>query len=966
MSNYKLDIVFYVNGMPFNGDALKTQSLGGSETMGLHMARELANRGHHVTMFSNCDKPKKYDKVTYRHVSEFESYMTFAQVDICIGQRIPQLFSMQTKAKLNFLWNHDLAIKRHRKDFHQPLWNIDEVWGLTDYHINQMSEIYGVSKDIFWKTRNGIEPVKLDKKITRRKKRLIYTSRPERGMDTLLKDIMPRLWKEDPDIELRIAGYDNTVKQMKPFYDSLKEQIRVYQEQGYNIKHLGALNKEDLYKEYQKATLYAYPTDFEEISCITAMECMANGLPIVGSKLAALPETLDEKCSALIEGNSKTPEYHEKFIATIQRLLKEENWQEEMRQAGIERAKEFHLSKLAEEWESHFYELFAKRVMNKEALANHFYRNEDIMALSHLIENINRESGQLDYDKWSKVLNNEYAIIHNPNAYDDLYEEYGKNFKKKFDNGELQLEVQMYPRVQVIMQNMGKPKNILDYGCAIGNEAIQFVNAFGCKVTSVNISEDEMAVGKELAEKHCKYPENITWIKARSPEEIEGEFDTIFAGEILEHLAEPQKLIDQLEAKCIKGGKLFFTVPFGPWGDTNDNLEQRGHLWSFNMSDLRTLFGQKKDFVAGMIPGGMNDKCRETMGWYYVKYEKTNAPTGIIDLDRKLAIQVPRQTLSACMIVGGKQEGLLYRCLDSIVNVADEIIIADTGMSTSSLRILQDEKYKGKITLIPNVESPLSSGFDTARNESIKHAKGDWILWIDSDEELLTPEKILKFLKNNPYNGYSIRQHHFSAQPSNAFKADLPVRLFRNHKGIKFFGVVHEHPEKTINVGVGASTIIGDVDIAHDGYLTEDGRRKRFDRNYRLLLADREKYPERMLGKFLIMRDWCHIVRYNMERNGGQITSEIVDYCNKVIKMYKNEFLGKQSMMSSDGLGYYSEALTVLGQGLEYSFNIDIKPQQSYLNGGDITARFADKEDFMKYLTHTINSQTEPFQGKYV
>ena len=41
MSNHKLNIVFYVNGMPFNHNTLNDKSLGGSETMGLLMSQEL-------------------------------------------------------------------------------------------------------------------------------------------------------------------------------------------------------------------------------------------------------------------------------------------------------------------------------------------------------------------------------------------------------------------------------------------------------------------------------------------------------------------------------------------------------------------------------------------------------------------------------------------------------------------------------------------------------------------------------------------------------------------------------------------------------------------------------------------------------------------------------------------------------------------------------------------------------------
>lgn len=965
MSNrkgHKLDIIFYVQGMTFNGDSLSKHSLGGSETMGLIMAREMAKRGHDVTMFCNTDKPGNYDGVTYLPAEHYFNYAMYTPHDVAIVQRIPGIFNNKTKSKINILWNHDLAMKRARGEFRGALWNIDEIFGLTDYHINQMAEIYGTSKDIFWKTRNSIDKVKFKKDLKRNPKRLIYTARPERGLDTLLQ-MMPKMWEQDSDIELYIAGYDNTVEQMKPFYNACENTIKSYAEKGYKVKHLGALTKQQLYNEYQQASLYVYPTNFEEISCITAMECMANGLPVVTSKLAALPETLNDKCAALIEGDSKSEEYQEKFISTTLRLLNESVWQEKMRGAGLIRAREFTSSKLAEEWETHLYCLFSIKIQNRDALAKHFYRNEDIMALKHMINDVTLTSlSNYDefYSKWSKVLDEQYPIIDDPTAYDALYVEYGKGFKKKFDSGELQVELNMYARIQRAMAKMDKPKKVLDYGGAIGNEAIQFVNAFDCEVTTVNISEDEQSVGRELAEKHCKSPEKITWLIASSPDDVEGEFDVIMAGEILEHVTDPQKFINQLEAKCTKNGKLVFTVPIGPWGDTYSTLEQRGHLWSFDRQDILELFGQKKNLNAETIPGGANEKNRETLGWFVISYDKSKAPTGKVNLDRKCTIQVPRETLSVCMIIGGEQEGLLHRALKSVYHVADEIIIADTGMSKPCFDII--DNYRDKVKIIPNVPNPLVEGFETARNVSIQHATCDWILWLDSDEELLLPENMLKYLKTNTHNGYAIRQHHFSARPANAFKCDMPIRLFRNNKGIKFFGMVHEHPEIELNKGIGDSTILGDVDIAHDGYLIEENRRKRFDRNYPLLMKDREKYPERVLGKFLEMRDWMHIARYSIENNGGQMTQEAADHCEKTVERFKTEFLGKPSMMSSDGLVYYNEALQLLNRGHIYNVALNINDMEK---DDMIMSRFESKDDFVNYLKNKVDNHLEQYEGAY-
>lgn len=964
MSNEcKLNIIFYINGLPFKYNTLEKQSLGGSETMGLQMSRAMADRGHDIVVFCNINKPDIHGNIRFIPIQEFNNYMAYTGADVCIVQRIPEIFSLPMKSKINILWQHDNMIKRQRQAFRGVLWNVDEVWGLSEFHIKQMADTMQVPENVFWKTRNGIDTdIIKNFGLLRQKKRLIYTSRPERGLDVLLHAVMPLIWSKDAQVELIIAGYDNTTEQMKPFYDSLHNKINEYKTQGFNVRWMGNLTKKELYKEYQKATLYVYPSNFEEISCITGMECMANGLPIICSDIGALPETLSNETAVFIKGEGFTPyrpEYAKEFADAVLDLLNDEVKQERYRQACYERAKQFGLKSLAELWEKHFYELFEKRISNKETLAKHFYRNEDIMACL-----------SLNIPEWNEKIKKEYSIIYDNENMSKLYQDYGKGFLKKYQEGKLQVTIQPYARVKYAIERIKKyielqkiktSLQILDYGCAIGNEAIQFVNEIDCKITAVNVSAEEMEIGKELAEKHCKNSDNIIWVKADMPDKIAGEFDVVFAGEILEHVSVPETFINQLEKKCKKGGLMIFTIPTGCWGDTRDYLEMKGHLWSFDKADLKDLFRSKKQLSVIAIGGGINPKNKEYLGWYVISYIKNEEKTGHVDMNRKLLIQAPRQTISTCMIIGGEQEGLLHRCMKSVSEISDEILIGDTGISDECKKILQ--YYQG-IKIIDNTPNPLMCGFSEARNYVISQAKSDFIFWVDTDEELLLPENIYKYLRHNKYAGYSIRQHHFSAQPPNVFKPDLPIRLFRNNQGIKFYGWVHEHPEIEMNKSVGFSTILSDVDIAHDGYLTEEGRRKRFDRNYKLLLIDREKNPDRQLGKFLIMRDYMHMARYILEQTKGNVIPEVADYCKKTIEMYQTEFLGKDLMMSGDGLMFYSEALALLGKGLEYEMSLDIKPQGAVAINVE-KARFESKEDFIKFIGCQIQARTEMFEGKY-
>src|SRR5882724_11685213 len=89
--------------------------------------------------------------------------------------------------------------------------------------------------------------------------------------------------------------------------------------------------------------------------------------------------------------------------------------------------------------------------------------------------------------------------------------------------------------------------------------------------------------------------------------------------------------------------------------------------------------------------------------------------------------------LSVCFIARNEEKNL-PRALASVRGIADEVIVADTG---STDRTVEIAKESGAIVC----HFPWCDDFSAARNFAISHARGDWILWMDADEELL-PESV--------------------------------------------------------------------------------------------------------------------------------------------------------------------------------------------------------------------------------
>ena len=108
------------------------------------------------------------------------------------------------------------------------------------------------------------------------------------------------------------------------------------------------------------------------------------------------------------------------------------------------------------------------------------------------------------------------------------------------------------------------------------------------------------------------------------------------------------------------------------------------------------------------------------------------------------------KTLSVCMIVKNEEKNL-PRCLESIKNLADEIIVVDTGSDDNSVEIAKS--YGAKIGCFK-----WNNNFSDARNASLNMATKDWIFFLDADEEISKEEGIR--LKNT-INTTNLEPFHF-------------------------------------------------------------------------------------------------------------------------------------------------------------------------------------------------------------
>ena len=350
------DIVFY-HSSSFEGDSLETRPLGGTETSEIYLSRYMAKEGLNVTIFCDCRKPGTYNGVDFINMKDFPSYSADKRIKTLISQTNLDIFSQNINADMKVFWTagaYSLKAVQPLNDAGlRP--RIDKFIFLSNWHADTFMKRFGIPKEKIFITRNGVNlNLFSDSSIEREKYRLIYSSSPTRGLDVLL-DIFPKVRKDFPKLTLYLFSDFEFYGQPKgSAYIKYKHIFDKTRQPG--IFNLGNIKQQDLAKELLRSYVFAYPSHFEETSCISAIEAQAAGVPVVTSALAALNETVEDGVSgALITGDSHSWWYKLKFTRTLKNILRDDDLWAKMSMKGIERArKTYSWEQIAKEWLKEF------------------------------------------------------------------------------------------------------------------------------------------------------------------------------------------------------------------------------------------------------------------------------------------------------------------------------------------------------------------------------------------------------------------------------------------------------------------------------------------------------------------------------------------------------------------------------------------------------------------------------------
>ncbi|WP_391573615.1 glycosyltransferase [Cohnella sp.] len=183
-------------------------------------------------------------------------------------------------------------------------------------------------------------------------------------------------------------------------------------------------------------------------------------------------------------------------------------------------------------------------------------------------------------------------------------------------------------------------------------------------------------------------------------------------------------------------------------------------------------------------------------------------------------------TISLCMIVRNEEE-VLARCLDSVHDLVDEIVIVDTGSTDQTKEIAG--RYTDRI-----FDYEWTDHFADARNYSFSFATKDYVMWLDADDYFRDKDREkLKKLKeelDQEVDSVVMEYHLAFDDCGNPLAMSRRNRIVKRSRQFRWHNPIHEY------LFVEGNCYLTDIAVSHGRVHENTGR------NLRILeqIAERE------------------------------------------------------------------------------------------------------------------------------
>lgn len=328
------------------------RGLGGTESLFVTLTKELASIGHDVTVYANAYKEGVYDKVEWRSI--WKAHEDKERYDYRVILRYLEAFDYPLNVDKTILWSHDNFYddKKINQLFAEK--KLDKIVVVSRYHKNITQNFLPEQTNNIVEIPNSYDNYLYDslKSVKKERFKCIYCSVPIRGLNYLL-DIWDELSKILPEAKLYITSDMTLWGSTRQDDRHVMNNLYLSLDSRKNVFRLGNIPKEEVAYHQASSELMLYPTDFDELFCISALECLSVNTPIISTYRAGLIERVNSKTQGeLIKGDPSSSLYKEQFLdETIKRLKNPDRMLELEDRTEI---RNYSIEKIAQTWDNFF------------------------------------------------------------------------------------------------------------------------------------------------------------------------------------------------------------------------------------------------------------------------------------------------------------------------------------------------------------------------------------------------------------------------------------------------------------------------------------------------------------------------------------------------------------------------------------------------------------------------------------
>lgn len=237
--------------------------------------------------------------------------------------------------------------------------------------------------------------------------------------------------------------------------------------------------------------------------------------------------------------------------------------------------------------------------------------------------------------------------------------------------------------------------------------------------------------------------------------------------------------------------------------------------------------------------------------------------------------------ISACVIVKNEEKNI-GQWLNNMRQIADEIVVVDTGSTDNTLDILENAG-------ITPYHFTWCNDFAAAKNYAIQQATGDWVVFLDADEYFDASSvqqfrtEMTRYHANKKIGAIMCQLVNIDIDNRDKIiDTAIQVRIFRNTKDIYYKNTVHE--QLVTKLGKYIMQKCFNLQIIHTGYSTSI-LRKKAERDL-LILQQREKEAKTQQEREQLCVFFMDA--YNCLKN----FDKVLEYAQKAIK-FNTRILGE-------------------------------------------------------------------------